>query len=130
MKQRNASRFIAPAALAIALGASGGALAQQSGAQAQQGAATAPQAQELEVTDAQIASFAEAQAQVAEIGKTYTPKMKEAESKQAMQETRREAQQEMVAAVKSSGLSVQKYNQIARAAQNDEALRSRIQSAQ
>ncbi|MHA7834101.1 MAG: DUF4168 domain-containing protein [Algiphilus sp.] len=129
MKQRNASRLFAPAALAIALGASGSAIAQQNGAQADQGGA-APQAQELEVTDEQLAKFVDAQAEVAEIGKTYTPKMKEAESKQAMQETRRKAQQEMVAAVKSSGLSVQTYNQIARAAQNDEALRSRIQSAQ
>ncbi|MBY8966295.1 DUF4168 domain-containing protein [Algiphilus sp.] len=129
MKQWNASRLLAPAALAVAMGASGGAIAQQSGAQAgQEGAA--PQAEALEVTDEQIANFAEAQAEVAEIGKTYTPKMQEAESKQAMQETRRKAQEEMVAAVKSSGLSVQKYNQIARAAQNDEALRSRIQSAQ
>jgi len=127
MKHSTASRFLAPAALAVALGASGAAVAQQSGAQ---GGMQQQQAPDIEVTDEQVAKFADAQTQVAEIGKTYTPKMKEAESKKAMQETRREAQKEMVKAVKSSGLDVQTYNQIARAAQNDDELRSRIQSEQ
>lgn len=127
MKQVTANRFLAPAALAIALGVSGGAVAQQSGAQ---GGMQQQQAADIEVTDEQLAKFVDAQAEVAEIGKTYTPQMKEAESKEAMQETRRKAQQEMVSAVKSSGLSVQKYNEIARAAQSDKELRARIQSEQ
>lgn len=125
MKQFNTSRFLAPVALAVALGASGAAVAQQSGAQGGM-----QQAPDIEVTDEQVESFAEAQARVAEIGEKWTPRMQEAESSEEVQKAREQAQQEMVIAVENAGLSVQEYNQIARAAQADEELRSKIQDAQ
>ena len=42
-------------------------------------------------------------------------------------DVQREAQQEMVKAVKETGLDVRKYNQIAQLAQYDTDLRERIQ---
>ena len=132
MKQFHTSRFLAPVALAVALGASGAAVAQQSGAQGggAQGGMQQQQAPDIDVSDEQVESFAEAQARVAEIGEKWTPRMQEAESSEEVQKAREQAQQEMVIAVENSGLSVQEYNQIARAAQADEELRAKIQDAQ
>lgn len=132
MKQINTSRFLAPVALAIALGASGTAVAQQqSGAQGGGGqGGMQQQAPDIDVSDDQVESFAEAQARVAEIGEKWTPRMQEAESSEDVQKAREQAQQEMVIAVENAGLSVQEYNQIARAAQADEELREKIQDAQ
>jgi hypothetical protein len=128
MKHLSTSRFLAPVALAITLGVSGAAVAQQSGAQggAQGGMQQAP---DIEVTDEQVEAFAEAQARVADIGEKWTPRMQEAESSEDVQKAREQAQQEMVIAVENAGLSVQEYNQIARAAQADEELRQKIQDA-
>ncbi|WP_052368122.1 DUF4168 domain-containing protein [Algiphilus aromaticivorans] len=128
MKQINASRFLAPVALAIALGASGTAVAQNQGGSAQGG--MQQQAPDIDVSDEQVESFAEAQSRVAEIGEKWTPRMQEAESSEDVQKAREQAQQEMVIAVENAGLSVQEYNQIARAAQADEELREKIQEAQ
>lgn len=128
MYQRTTSRFLAPIAVAVAMGASGAALAQ--GGAGAGGGATAPQQQaapDIDVSDDQVAAFAEAQTRVAEIGQKWTPRMQEAESKEAVQKARQSAQQEMVIAVENAGLSVQEYNKIARAAQADEDLRGRIQ---
>ena len=133
MYQRTTSRFLAPIAIAVAMGTSGAALA-QGGAGAGGGAAgAAPQQQaapDIDVSDDQVSAFAEAQTRVAEIGQKWTPRMQEAESKEAVQKARQSAQQEMVIAVENAGLSVQEYNKIARAAQADEELRGRIQSEQ
>lgn len=130
MKQFHTSRFLAPVALAVALGASGAAVAQQGGAQGGQQGAMQQQAPDIDVSDEQVEAFAEAQARVAEIGEKWTPRMQEAESSEDVQKAREQAQQEMVIAVENSGLSVQEYNQIARAAQADEELRQEIQEAQ
>lgn len=130
MKQINTSRFLAPVALAIALGASGAAVAQQSGAQGGAQGGAQQQAPDIDVSDEQVESFAEAQNRVAEIGEKWTPRMQEAESSEDVQKAREQAQQEMVIAVENAGLSVQEYNQIARAAQADEELRKKIQDAQ
>lgn len=134
MRQINTSRFLAPVALAIALGASGTAVAQQQGGAqgggGQGGMQQQQQAPDIDVSDEQVESFAEAQARVAEIGEKWTPRMQEAESSEDVQKAREQAQQEMVIAVENSGLSVQEYNQIARAAQADEELRAKIQDAQ
>lgn len=130
MKQINTSRFLAPVALAIALGASGAAVAQQSGAQGGAQGGAQQQAPDIDVSDEQVESFAEAQTRVAEIGEKWTPRMQEAESSEDVQKAREQAQQEMVIAVENAGLSVQEYNQIARAAQADEELRKKIQDAQ
>ena len=63
-----------------------------------------------------------------EIKGEYRTKVQENsdQPEQAM-EMQREAQQEMVQAVKDSGLEVRKYNQIAQLAQYDSGLRERIE---
>lgn len=129
MKQFNTSRFLTPMALAFALAASGAAVAEEQGGGAQ-GGMQQQQAPNISVSEQQVESFAEAQARVAEISEKWTPRMQEAESSEAEQKAREQAQQEMVDAVKNAGLSVQAYNQIARAAQTDAQLRQQIQNAQ
>lgn len=130
MRIRTTSRFLAPAALAIAFGAAGVAVAQQGGAQGgAQGGMQQQQAPDINVSDEQIENFVTAQERVAEIGKKWSPRMEKAESSEEANKARESAQKEMVIAVKNSGLSVQEYNQIARAAQADPELRQRIEEA-
>lgn len=130
MRIRSANRVLAPAALAIAFGAAGVAVAQQGGAQGgAQGSMQQQQAPDIDVSEEQINNFVTAQERVAEIGEKWSPRMENAESSEEANKARQSAQKEMVIAVKNSGLSVQEYNLIARAAQSDPELRKRIEEA-
>jgi predicted ATPase with chaperone activity len=72
--------------------------------------------------------IAEAQAKVEEVKGEYQSQVQAAsEDPQKAMDVQREAQQEMVKAVKETGLDVRKYNQIAQLAQYDTDLRERIQ---
>ncbi|GEM_PF-341040 len=135
-------------ALFLAAGVAGAAAAQQgtpqqSPQQGQPGAAQAgqPSAQQApqgqpnpalgdasDISDAEVEKFAEAQSKVEEIKGQYQSQVKAAsEDPQQAMDVQREAQQEMVKAVKDTGLDVRKYNQIAQLAQYDTDLRQRIQ---
>ena len=127
-------------ALVIAAGVSGAAFAQQGAPQqqAQQGqppAQQAPQGQPnpalgdaSDITEQEVQKFADAQGKVEQIKGQYQGKVKAAaEDPEKAMEVQREAQQEMVKAVKDTGLDVRKYNQIAQLAQYDTDLRERIQ---
>lgn len=129
MRIRSANRVLAPAALAIAFGAAGVAVAQQGGAQGGAQGSMQQQAPDIDVSEEQINNFVTAQERVAEIGEKWSPRMENAESSEEANKARQSAQKEMVIAVKNSGLSVQEYNQIARAAQSDPELRKRIEEA-
>ncbi|QXO19193.1 MULTISPECIES: DUF4168 domain-containing protein [Vibrio] len=102
--------------------------AQEGQAQQQQQQAAAPQqAQPIEVNDEQLEQFAEAQASVNEIRVDAMTKLKNSEDPKEAQEIQQQANQEMVDAVQDTGLSVEDYNLIARAVQNDTSLQSRLQ---
>lgn len=102
--------------------------AQEGQAQQQQQQAAAPQqAQPIEVNDEQLEQFADAQASVNEIRVDAMTKLKNSEDPKEAQEIQQQANQEMVDAVQDTGLSVEDYNLIARAVQNDTSLQSRLQ---
>ncbi|WGY46466.1 DUF4168 domain-containing protein [Vibrio sp. ABG19] len=102
--------------------------AQEGQTQQQQQQAAAPQqAQPIEVNDEQLEQFAEAQASVNEIRVDAMTKLKNSEDPKEAQEIQQQANQEMVDAVQDTGLSVEDYNLIARAVQNDTSLQSRLQ---
>ena len=87
------------------------------------------QAPAPEISDAEIEAFAAALIDVQEIGQAWTQRMQEAEDQEAIAEMREEARAEMTAAIEEHGLTVEEYNQIATAAQDDPELAQRIQQA-
>ncbi|HCE40670.1 MAG: hypothetical protein CL549_08880 [Alcanivorax sp.] len=126
-------RVLSLSALFLAAGLSGAALAQQNAAGQQQPPQAPRTAQPAlgeasDISDDEVQQFADAQQKVEEIKGEYRTKVQENsdQPEQAM-EMQREAQQEMVQAVKDSGLEVRKYNQIAQLAQYDSGLRERIE---
>ncbi|MEP4370948.1 MAG: DUF4168 domain-containing protein, partial [Alloalcanivorax venustensis] len=81
-----------------------------------------------DISDDEVKKFADAQAKVEEVKGEYQSQVQAAsEDPEKAMEVQREAQQEMVKAVKDTGLDVRKYNQIAQLAQYDTDLRERIQ---
>lgn len=79
-------------------------------------------------SDDQIESFTTARADVQKLQQEYASKIQQADQEEAA-ELKQEAQQEMTSAVEDAGLDVQEFNNIARAAQNDQELAEKIQSA-
>ena len=126
-------------ALFLAAGVTGAAFAQQGAPQqqGQQGAAQQGQppgqpnpalGDASDITDEEVKKFADAQAKVEQVKGEYQSQVQAAsEDPEKAMEVQREAQQEMVKAVKDTGLDVRKYNQIAQLAQYDTDLRERIQ---
>lgn len=89
-----------------------------------------PSAQQApaEVGEPELRKFATAQDKVEKIGDKYNARMGEADGQEEMMEMQRSANIEMTEAVKNSGLSVQQYNQIARAVANDPELKDKMES--
>jgi hypothetical protein len=81
-----------------------------------------------DITDQQLDQFAEAALAVNEIGRKYATELQAAEDETAAQEIRTQAQEEMVQAVEDEGLSVDEYNAIYAAAENDQEINSAIQA--
>ena len=80
-----------------------------------------------EVSDAQLEKFSEAQSDVREVRKDWQDKLQNAESQEKAMQNRQKATQEMVEAVRDSGLSVDEYNGIAKAAQSNPEFAKRVQ---
>lgn len=78
-------------------------------------------------SDAEIESFTAALLDVQEIGQEWTQRMQQAESEEEIQGMREQAQNEMINAIETHGLTVDEYNEIATAAQNDPELAEDIQ---
>jgi len=83
---------------------------------------------ETNFDDGQIESFTTARADVQKLQQEYASKIQQADQEQAAK-LKQEAQQKMVSAVEDTGLDVQEFNKIARAAQNDQELAEKIQNA-
>ena len=85
-----------------------------------------PKASEFSEKD--LEAFADAQQQMGEIQQKYSDKlMANRDKPEEAIKVQRNAQQEMVQAVKESGLELKTYNQIAQLAQYDAEFRARIQ---
>ncbi|WP_136068859.1 DUF4168 domain-containing protein [Modicisalibacter radicis] len=104
------------------------AMAQQSGDNAaqQQTQQAAPTAQDF--SEQQLQQFADASQDIAGISQDYTQRLQEAEGQSEQQEIRKEANEKMVAVVEDSGLTVETFNAIGQAVQQDPELMKKVQS--
>jgi len=85
-----------------------------------------PPAADIEVSDTQLEAFADAQSTLGEIQQDYAGRMQSVDDPEKANELREEANAEMVDAVEESGLTVETFNQIAQAVQNDPELQQRL----
>ncbi len=118
-----ATRTISLAA-ALGLGAAmaaAPAMAQEYGQQPQQ----QPQ-QATEVSEQKINQFVDALAEISTIRQTAAVELESAADMEEAQKVQQDAQQRMVKAVESAGLSVEEYNQIASLMGSDPELAERI----
>ncbi|WP_192954794.1 DUF4168 domain-containing protein [Gallaecimonas mangrovi] len=88
------------------------------------------QQQPIKVSDSQLKEFADAQKQLTGIRDDAMAKLNKSKDPKEAQKIQMQANQDMVSAVKKSGLSVKDYNSIARAMQNQPDLRARLKKMQ
>lgn len=88
------------------------------------------QQQHQSFSNEQIQQFAEASKQVDTIIRAYSTRTGEAPSQEEAQALQEEANKKVVQAVKTAGLDIATYNNIARAASRDLTLRRKILEAQ
>lgn len=77
-------------------------------------------------SEQELKTFASAVAEVRSIGQTYQPQLEAAETKADKQAVRREATQQMAAAIKEEGITIERYKEITRAARADPELARKI----
>lgn len=87
-------------------------------------------AQAAEIDDETIEAFAEAQVRVEEIRNSYMPQYQAAETDEERQQLSEAATQEMVEAVRDTpNLTVEEYDAVIRAANEDPSIAERINEA-
>jgi len=100
-------------------------------AMAQDNASSAPQSQSQapakNFSDDELQQFADASQKIASISQSYTEKLQNASDEGDQQKVRQKANDEMVAAVKDSGMDVEQFNSIGQAIQQDPQLMKRVQ---
>ena len=132
--QKSTQAFISAAILAAGMsGASVMAQSAASQAPTQQGAPmtqqTAPPAvQAITPSDAQLEKFAGASQKVAVLADEYRPKLQAATDDSARQNIYREADEKMVKVVRADGLSVDEFNGIGQAVQQDPKLQQKLRA--
>lgn len=84
---------------------------------------------DIDVSDAEVDKFANVYNQTAEVRQEYTQKLQNAEDQEQAQEIQREANEEIKAVIEESPLTVERYQEIARATAQDTELRQRILEA-
>ncbi len=132
--QKSTHAFISAAILAA--GMSGAAVMAQSAATqgpAQQGApmteqAAPPAPAAITPSDDQLEKFAGASQKVAVLAEEYRPKLQAAPDDNARQSIYREADEKMVKVVRADGLSVDEFNGIGQAVQQDPQLQQKLRS--
>ncbi|MCU6617945.1 DUF4168 domain-containing protein [Achromobacter mucicolens] len=124
--QRSTFAFLSAAVLTTALSGAP-ALAQQSAqapAQTQDQPGMAPAIQKP--TDQQLQKFASASQKISGVVDEYRPKVDAAKTDDAKQKVVQEADAKMVKLVRADGLSVEEFNGIGQAVQQDPQLRDRL----
>lgn len=79
-------------------------------------------------SDSQLEKFVSASQKVAVISQEYTPKLQSTTDESTRQQVYREADEKMVQAVQNEGMTVEEFNGINQAIQNDQALMQRVQN--
>lgn len=93
-------------------------------------AATPAMAQSVEPpSDAEIETYAAAAIAVREVADEYRAQADGAESEAEMEALRAEYSEQLAQTVRDEGLSVERYNEIFQAVQNDKALQEEVNSA-
>jgi len=82
--------------------------------------------QQASVSDAELQEFARARADVEQIQTKYQGRAQDVKSQEEMQKLQAQANEEMVAAVQSTNLSVEQYNNIARLIQTNQQVLDRF----
>ena len=109
-------------AAVLALGAASPAMAQQT--------QTPPATQQapMNYSDSQLEKFVAASKKVAVISQEYTPRLQSTTDEATRQEVYREADEKMVDVVRNEGITVEEFNGINQAIQQDPALMERVQN--
>ena len=94
---------------------------------AAQGGAPMQQAPEVDLSEEQIDTFVSAFVAVQEVRNDFSERLQGAEDESEAQSMQQEAQDEMVQAVEDSGMTVEEYNEVAMALQNDPELMQEVQ---
>lgn len=81
--------------------------------------------QQMDITDAQLQEFAEAQVAVGQVQSKFQAQAQAIETQEEMQVIQEQAQTQAVQAIEQTDLSVQEYNQIANAVQADPQVQQR-----
>ena len=79
------------------------------------------------LTEQTVDTFVDAFVAVQEIREDFTERLHSASDEAEAQAMQQEAQEKMMRAVEESGMSVQEYNEVAMALQNDPALMQQVQ---
>lgn len=82
--------------------------------------------QNVDVSDEKLESFVEAREEVVKISRQWEDRLNNTDSQEELNSLQQQAQEEMVAAVRDKGLSVNEYNTIVDASQTDPDLRERV----
>lgn len=124
------NRHFAIALVALGLATGAGTAAAQSGqSQSQNYSASQASAKNIHVSNSQVQKFAKAKHQVLKIQSQWQSKIQHAKDKKTRQQYQKQADQQMVKAVRKTGLSVKQYNRIAQASRSDSKLAKRIRQA-
>ncbi len=120
-------KTVSTLALAAMFAAGGSAFAQSGG-----GAGQAPVPGEktpatAAMTEQTVDAFVDAFVAVQEIREDFAERLQSASDESEAQAMQQEAQAEMIQAVEQSGMSVQEYNDVAMALQNDPELMQQVQ---
>jgi len=117
---RTASAFALAGLLALGTGST--ALAAGDESSGNSGTAT----EQAPISDQKLEQFTTAMADVREIRMDYGSQLQQAESQDKRQKLKQEGQQEMLEAIRDSGLKVEEYNRIGNRLGNDKELQQRL----
>ena len=120
---RSPKAFLSAAILAAGLAAAP-AMA-QTAATGQPPAPAQPIAPAVQPTDAQLQKFVQASQKVAAVAEEYQPKLLSSPDDGAREQVMREADEKMVQLVRADGLTVEEFNGIGAAVEQDPQLRQR-----
>lgn len=87
-----------------------------------------PQAQPTEVEDSDLRSYVQAALEVESINRQYLPELEAAETAEDQQSVRQIANQEMIAAIRDNGLSLEEYNAISAATRSQPEVAERVRA--
>jgi poly-D-alanine transfer protein DltD len=87
------------------------------------------QSKKSKISDDEIASFAKVQNQIAKLRQEYQAKLSDEKDTEKQEKIYKEMNEKSISAAGQEGFSVERYNEIFNAAQNDPPLQHRIQEA-